>query len=123
VLALLGAVVMWIVDEKDYPSLGTAFWWALQTITTVGYGDAVPTTTSGRVVAGVEMVLGVSFIAFVTAGVTSTVVKRGGVEEAQAERKQSERDTRMIVDKLSETTEAIAALEQRLGQIESRLAG
>ncbi len=123
VLALVGAIVMRIVDQQDYPSLGTALWWALQTVTTVGYGDVVPTTTAGRVVGGIEMVLGVSFIAFVTAGVTSTVVKRGGIEDAQAEREQSERHTRMVVDGLSETKEAIAALEQRLRQIESRLAG
>lgn len=121
VLAVMGAVVMRIVDQQEFHSLGTAAWWALQTVTTVGYGDVVPTTTVGRVVGGIEMVLGVSFIAFVTAGVTSTVVKRGGLEEAEAEREQEERRTRMIIDGMTETREAIAALGRRLDQIESRL--
>jgi hypothetical protein len=70
---------MRIADQENYPSLGTAAWWVLQTVTTVGYGDVVPTTTAGRVVGGIEMVLGVSFIAFLTAGVTSTVIRRGSL--------------------------------------------
>ena len=78
VLALVCAIVIRIVDQHDFRSLGLAVWWALQTVTTVGYGDIVPTTTAGRVVGGIEMVLGVSFIAFLTAGVTSTVIQRGG---------------------------------------------
>src|ERR1700675_3027803 len=70
-LAFVGAIVMRIVDHHNFPSLGLAVWWALQTVTTVGYGDIVPTTTAGRVIGGIEMVLGISFIAFITAGVTS----------------------------------------------------
>ena len=122
-LAFLGAIVMRVVDEHDYPTLGTAVWFALQTVTTVGYGDAVPTTAAGRVVGGIVMVLGVSFIAFVTAGVTSTVVQRGRAEEMEAERAQSERHTQMIVDGLTETKDAVAEIEKHLRRIESRLSG
>ena len=82
-LAFVAAIVMRIVDPDNFPSLGLAIWWALQTVTTVGYGDVVPTTTVGRVIGGAEMVLGISFIAFLTAGVTSTVIQRGSAE-AQA---------------------------------------
>jgi voltage-gated potassium channel len=67
-LGFVGAIVMRLADPHNFPSIGLAFWWAIQTITTVGYGDHVPTTGTGRLVAGVEMVLGVSFIAFLTAG-------------------------------------------------------
>ena len=74
---------MRIADPDNFPSLGLAIWWALQTVTTVGYGDAVPTTDLGRVIGGVEMVLGVSFIAFLTAGVTSVVIQRASAQ-AQA---------------------------------------
>ena len=47
-LAFVGAIVMRIVDHDNFPSLGLAIWWALQTVTTVGYGDVVPTTGVGR---------------------------------------------------------------------------
>jgi len=97
-LAFLGAVVMRIADPHNFPSLGLAVWWALQTVTTVGYGDVVPTTGVGQVIGGFEMVIGVSFIAFLTAGVTSTVIQRGQAGTAEADQGLRERDTQQIVD-------------------------
>ena len=120
VLALIGALGMRLIDEKNFPSIGLAFWWALQTVTTVGYGDVVPTTDFGRVVASVEMVLGVSFVAFLTAGVTSTVVRRGQVKAETAERLREERDIQVLAEALREIRDAIAGLDKRLGKIESR---
>jgi len=119
-LAFAGAILIRFVDRANFPSFGLALWWALQTVTTVGYGDVVPTSNAGRLIGGVEMVLGVSFIAFVTAGVTSTVVQRSGAGERETERVQQEHDTQAIVDALTETRTAIAALDQRLDRIESQ---
>jgi voltage-gated potassium channel len=119
-VAFAGALVMWLVDSANFPSFGLALWWALQTITTVGYGDVVPTTVAGRVVGGVEMILGVSFIAFVTAGVTSTVIERSGATARETEREQQAEDTQRIVDAMAETRAAIAALDKRLDRIESQ---
>jgi voltage-gated potassium channel len=120
-LGLVGAIVMRLADPHNFPSLGLALWWAIQTITTVGYGDHVPTSSIGRLVAGVDMVLGVSFIAFLTAGVTSTVIQRAD-EKAQAdERARTEQTTQTIVAALTETRAAIADLDKRLDQIESKL--
>ncbi len=84
-LALVGAVVMRIVDSHDFPTIGLALWWTLQTVTTVGYGDIVPTTHVGRIIGGVELVISVSFIAFLTAGVTSTVIQRGQTQAQESE--------------------------------------
>ena len=121
-LALVGAVVERIVDPHDFPSIGLALWWSLQTVTTVGYGDVVPTTDIGRLVGGIELVLSVSFIAFLTAGVTSAVVERSGAESEELKRDRQEQDARTIVEALAETREAIAALDRRLDSIESKLA-
>jgi voltage-gated potassium channel len=118
-LALVGAVVIRIADPDDFPSFGLAVWWALQTVTTVGYGDVVPKTSTGRLVGGIEMVLGVSFVAFLTAGVTSTVVRRGQAGAEEAERVREERDLQTIVDALTEIRAAIADLDKRLAAIES----
>jgi hypothetical protein len=49
-LALVGGLLMWIADPHNFPSVGLGVWWALQTVTTVGYGDVVPTSTAGRVI-------------------------------------------------------------------------
>ena len=106
-LAFVAAIVMRIVDPDNFPSLGLAIWWALQTVTTVGYGDVVPTTAVGQVVGGIEMVLGISFLAFLTAGVTSTVIQRGGAEAQAAQHANDERNAETILHTLVETREAI----------------
>jgi len=121
VLAVVGAAAMRIADSDNFPNMGLAVWWALQTVTTVGYGDVVPTTVLGRVVGGIEMVLGVSFIAFLTAGVTSTVIQRREAGTAEEERGQRERDLQTIVDALAQTRRPIERLDDRLADIESRL--
>ena len=120
-LAFVGAILMRIADPDNFPSLGLAIWWALQTVTTVGYGDAVPTTDFGRVIGGIEMVIGVSFIAFLTAGVTSTVIQRAQAETRKADLGQSEQDAQSIIDALRGTTQAITDLDSRMERIESRM--
>jgi len=120
-LGFVGAIVMRLADPHNFPSLGLAIWWAIQTVTTVGYGDHVPTTTTGRVVGGAEMVLGVSFIAFLTAGVTSTVIHRADATAVEDDRARSDRNTQTIVAALKDTRSAIADLDSRLDHIESKL--
>ena len=74
-VALAGAVTMWTFDSDEFPTLGTALWWAAQTVTTVGYGDVAPGATSGRVVAVVVMLSGLGFITVSTAAVSATLVE------------------------------------------------
>ena len=118
-LAFVGAIVIRIVDEHDFSSFGLAFWWALQTVTTVGYGDVVPTTRTGQVIGGIEMVLGISFITFLVAGVTSTVIQSRQAEEREAHRAAT--DVQTIVDGLAELREAVIEMDNRLAKIESHL--
>jgi voltage-gated potassium channel len=121
-LALVGAVVIWLVDKHDFPSLGLAIWWSLQTVTTVGYGDIVPTTDVGRIVGGVELVLSVSFIAFLTAGVTSTVIERSRAKADAAEREHGAHHEQAVIEALAETRAALSALDERLDAIDAKLA-
>jgi voltage-gated potassium channel Kch len=74
-VTLLGGALAWLLDHRDFHGIGTAMWWALQTVTTVGYGDVVPKHALGRVVAGVLMVSGIAFLAVVTASVTAALVE------------------------------------------------
>ncbi len=48
VILLLGGLVVWIFDSKEFPDYGSAPWYTLQTVTTVGFGDKVPTGLVGR---------------------------------------------------------------------------
>jgi voltage-gated potassium channel len=121
-LAVAGAALMRIADPNNFPSIGLAIWWALQTVTTVGYGDVVPTSVGGRILGGVEMVIGVSFIAFVTAGVTSVIVQRGEAEAQEADRLRDEQNTKTIIDSLTEAKQALGELGERLNAIESQIA-
>ena len=70
----------------DIESFGDAVWWSLVTMATVGYGDYVPVTTNGRIVAVGLMVVGISLLGLVGASVASAVVTRisGRAQEGQS---------------------------------------
>jgi voltage-gated potassium channel len=65
-----------IADPHTFPTIWLAWWWAIQTVTTVGYGDIVPGTAAGKVVAALLMVGGLSFLSILTATITSSFVAR-----------------------------------------------
>ena len=66
---------LFYVSEPQVETFGDGIWWALVTITTVGYGDITPLTTLGRVVAGLLMLLGLGLIATITAIVSAKFIQ------------------------------------------------
>jgi len=66
ILVITGGIVIRAVEPATFTSLGLSFWYAVTTVTTVGYGDVVPHTTAGRLVGTVLMLAGVSLIPLVT---------------------------------------------------------
>jgi voltage-gated potassium channel len=70
---LAGLVANWI-DAIDTWWLGV--YWAVQTVTTVGFGDVVPTGTRGQALSILVMLIGTAFVAVVTAAVTSIFIER-----------------------------------------------
>lgn len=66
-LLLLTGVLMYVAEGRVQPerlgSVPAAMWWAVVTLSTVGYGDVVPVTGIGKVIAGLTMILGIMFLA------------------------------------------------------------
>jgi voltage-gated potassium channel len=75
-LTILFGVLISLVDRKEFPSVWLGMWWAIQTVTTLGYGDIVPTQISGRLLAAVTMIVGIAFLSLITATVASVLVSR-----------------------------------------------
>jgi voltage-gated potassium channel len=108
--AVLGGLGYSAVEEDKTPWDGV--WWAVSTMTTVGYGDEIPTTVLGRVLAMGLMVVGIGFIAVLTGAVAERFLA-ARVEEVTEEVQEAEAD---VVAELREITERLQALERRLGQ-------
>ena len=88
--------------ERDHPgariaSFGDAVWWAITTVTTVGYGDLSPVTTMGRVVAVALMIGGVTLVGTVTATLASWIAQRVTEEDTA-----SDAATRAQIEQLRE---------------------
>ena len=85
VITVVAGLLVTVVDREAYPSIGTGLWWAVQTVTTVGYGDNIPMNLAGRLVAVLVMLLGIGFLTVITASITSTFVSRSRHEPSDAE--------------------------------------
>jgi len=103
-------LLMKSIDHKNFSTLGAGLWWAVQTVTTVGYGDLVPTNASGRIVAALVMLLGLAFLSVITAAITSSFVARA-TEEAARRRGGA----------VSATADDVRAITERLDRIEALL--
>jgi hypothetical protein len=77
------AVLIRLLDPHDFPTIGLALWWAVMTVTTVGYGDIVPTTTAGRFIASGLMIVGFASLSLLTGFVASMLVHRRAATETQ----------------------------------------
>lgn len=124
-LAMLGGGTAFASVEKT--SLGNGIYWALSTMTTVGYGDYVPRTATGKAVAAVVMVLGVAFFAMITgaiaqrflAGEVAEIEQEVGeveemVQETEREELRVQAGQAQMLAELHELGERLQTLEDRL---------
>jgi len=111
----LGAWLVLLFEEKakgsnihDYPD---ALWWAIVTVTTVGYGDRYPVAEGGRVVAVILMLVGIGLIGVLTATVASVFIKEH-TDDNKEEFKKGHAD---LGQQLSVISDRLADVERRLG--------
>lgn len=106
-IVIIAGVFAAAVDPAiDNPAEG--IWWALVTITTVGYGDVVPVSTSGRIFAGVLIVIGVGLFALLTANFSAALI---GEEVSEMEKEEGK-----VLKKLEEIERRLVRLEKGLKQ-------
>jgi voltage-gated potassium channel len=87
VVLLIYSASLAVFDKERYlpgatiNSFGKALWWSITTVTTVGYGDVYPVTNTGRVIAVLLMIGGISLVGVVTAALASWIIERVSEEE------------------------------------------
>jgi voltage-gated potassium channel len=82
-LILIAGALERVVEAETFTSLGLAYWWAVETVTTVGYGDVVPHTLPGRLVGTLLMLTGIALIPTLTSVIVSTLVSKRRQEEQE----------------------------------------
>jgi voltage-gated potassium channel Kch len=115
-ITVVAGLLMTVIEHKTYPSIGTGLWWAAQTVTTVGYGDNVPTSLAGRLIAVFVMFMGIGLLTVVTAAITSTFVAHA----RRVNQTPSDVETAMV-DQLRQLASRLDGLDGRLDGIEAAL--
>jgi len=72
-----------VVESSNIKDFGDGLWWAISTVTTVGYGDYFPTTMEGKFIAVMLMVMGISLVGVITASVAAWFVKMVAADSGQ----------------------------------------
>jgi voltage-gated potassium channel len=107
VLIIIAASLVFAFERTEggpIDDFGTAMWWAVVTVTTVGYGDTFPVTPEGRGVAVFLMILGISLFGFLTANIAAFLVE------------QSEGTSRATLDDVMSKLDSLEADVRRLRQ-------
>ena len=108
-ITVAGGILERVVDHQEFPTIGRGLWFALQTVTTVGYGDVTPKQADGRFIGAVVMLTGLGFLAVITASVTASLVESSRRRYAA----QSDLDETRRLEDLSERLARIEAALER----------
>jgi len=111
ITVVASGVLMWFVDRDNFPTIGVAFWWAIQTVTTVGYGDVTPTTPVGRAIGSLVLIESIAFLSIVTAVITSTFVEQA---RRQRQAESGELSNREVAGMVTELSAKVDHLEEMI---------
>jgi len=119
VVVVAGGILMRVLDHHEYSNVWVGMWWALQTVTTVGYGDVTPKAISGRIVAAFVMLEGIAFLAIVTASITSTFVARAAEKRVAEREEAAETEEQRIEERFDAMQQQLADIVELLGKREN----
>jgi voltage-gated potassium channel len=102
-ITVAGGILERVFDRSEFPTIGKGLWFALQTVTTVGYGDVTPRNADGRLIAAAVMLTGIGFLAVITASVTATLIESSRRRFADSEGE--------LARRLEEVTERLVRIE------------
>jgi voltage-gated potassium channel len=106
-----GGVIFVAVEPGQNLSTWDGLWWAVETVTTVAYGDIYPTTALGRIVATVVMIAGIGFVALLT----GALAQRFLYGESTGTTPKPDPDQADVIRKLEDLSDQIAELQRALG--------
>jgi len=119
---ITGAWLVLLFEENakasNIHSYPDALWWAIVTVTTVGYGDRYPVSVGGRVVAAVLMLVGIGLIGVLTATVASVFIK----EHTDANKETFKKGHADLGQQLAVISDRLADVERRLGATPAEVA-
>ena len=123
-VVLLGGSAVWLAERKNpgstIRSWGDGLWWALTTLTTVGYGDHVPVTLIGRLTAGAVMITGVAVLGGVTAGVALIVARTVAATEEHALELEAKSLEQRVEARFDNLDERLTRIEEQLQRLANR---
>jgi voltage-gated potassium channel Kch len=120
VIVVASGVAMRALDRHEYSSIWQGMWWALQTVTTVGYGDVTPENVPGKFVGGAVMLAGVALVTIVTAVVTSSFVARAQAQRGAEDATEDDLAAQRVDAGLQDITARLDRVERMLGTLSER---
>ncbi len=117
VLVVISGVLMRVFDSQEYSTVGEGMWWALQTVTTVGYGDVTPKEPAGRIIAAFVMLEGIALLSITVAAITSTFVTRAQRERDDADAAGEDLVAARIEARLDDLSERLERIETSLSEL------
>jgi voltage-gated potassium channel len=111
ILLLVSSTLMYYVEHDanptGFPNIIATLWWAVVTLTTVGYGDVVPVTMLGKILNGITALIGIGVVALPT-----SILSAGFLEKVQERKRIEKEETEQLERQL------LQELRQRNGEIE-----
>lgn len=114
-IILSGIAFSWVEYQGiSIQGIFQGMWWAITTVTTVGYGDISPRSYMGRILAVAVMIIGIAFVSILTANIASYFVEKDKNKEYEDQKGNKKDEEQLIIEKIEELSKKIDEINRRL---------